>query len=333
MTTLLLLAFVFSVFGFARLLARSDWAARAPAWGIWVWQTTSVSAALALFLAGVAVAVPATPWRDELAALLQSCPHALAEHYETPGGPVAAAVGLTFSVVIATRFGLLTVAELRDARRRRRDQRSALDLVGVADPRGFDLVDHDLALVYCVPGRADTVVVTRGAVDTLSSHQLGLVLAHERRHLRVRHHLALSLAAALSRTFGGVGVFGLAHEQIGALAEMQADDAVRHTADRQDLARALVALSPAPVAGALGAGGSPRGPSCETTARLERLTRSTAPARRARFLLAATVGASLLAAPVALALSPAVEGGCCLTPAASWSSAQGQGLGEHPSNP
>ncbi|WP_051247186.1 M56 family metallopeptidase [Nocardioides halotolerans] len=333
MITLLLLGFTLLVFGFARLLVRSDWAARAPAWGIWVWQTTSVSAAISLVLAGVVVAVPATPLRDEFAALLRSCSHALAEHYEAPGGLAAATVGLTVSVAIAMRFGLLTVNELRIARRRRTGQRQALALVGVTDPRGFDVVEHNVALVYCLPGRSNTVVVTRGAMNTLSSHQLDLVLAHERRHLRVRHHLALSLAAALSRTFYGVGVFGLAHQQIGALAEMQADDAVRHISDRQDLARALVALSPMPVGPALGASGSAPRQRCEAAARIERLSRSTVPMRRPRFVFAATLGALVLAAPVALALSPAVEGTCCSTPVASSTSAHGQGFGEHPSKP
>lgn len=333
MITLLLLGFALLVFGFARMLARSDWSTRAPAWGIWVWQTTSVSAALALFLAGVVIAVPATPLRDEFAALLRSCSHALAEHYETPGGPFAAALGLAVSVAIVVRVGFMTVHELLIARLRRTAQRQALDLVAVTDPRGFDVVEHDLALVYCLPGRSGTVVVTRGAMNTLSPHQLDLVLAHERRHLRVRHDLALSFAAALSRTFYGIGVFGVAHEQIGTLAEMQADDAVRHISDRQDLARALVALSPIPVGPAMGANGSASRRSGEAAARLERLTRSTAPLRRPRFLLAATAGAIVLAAPVALALSPAVEGNCCSTPVATSTSAQGQGFGEHPSKP
>ena len=47
-------------------------------------------------------------------------------------------------------------------------------------PEVSPVLDHDLPLVYCLPGRSGTVVVTRGAVDALSSHQLDLVLAHER---------------------------------------------------------------------------------------------------------------------------------------------------------
>lgn len=333
MITLLLLGFVLLVFGFARFLARSGWSARAPAWGIWVWQTTSASAALALVLAGVVVAVPATPWRDEFAALLRSCSHALATHYETPGGSVVAILGLIVSVAIALRFGFMIVNELRIARGSRAAQRQALDLVAVTDPRGFDVVEHDLALVYCLPGRSNTVVVTRGAMSTLSSHQLDLVLAHERRHLRVRHHLALSFAAALSRTFYDIGVFGLAREQIGSLAEMQADDAVHHLSDRLELARALVALSPMPAGHAVGSHGAASGRREEATARLERLTRSSAPIRRPRVLVAAAAGAVVLAAPVALALSPAVEGTCCALPAVTSTSVHGQAFGEQPSRP
>lgn len=331
MITLLLLGFALLLSVGSRVLTRSEWATRSPAWGIWAWQTTSISAALALVLAGVVVAIPATPLRDEFAGLLRSCSHALAEHYETPGGVFVAALGLVASVGIAARFSLLATTELRIAARRRAGQRQTLQLVAVADPRGFQVLDHDLPLVYCLPGRSGTVVVTRGAVDALSSHQLDLVLAHERRHLRVRHHLALTFATALSRTFYGWGVFGVAREQIAALVEMQADDAIRQDSDRKELAGALLTLAPVTAGAALGASGSHRGAGCEAEARLDRLTRASAPVRRTRLLFAAAAGGVLLAAPVALALSPAVEaatGNCCSVdvPALATPSALGQVL-------
>ena len=121
------------------------------------------------------------------------------------------------------------------------------------------------------------------------------------------HHAALTLSGALSRTFGGVGVFGIAHQQISALAEMQADDAVRPAPDRIDLARALLSLVPT----ALVSGSSAR-----ATERVRRLTERADRPRRPVGLIASTAGLAVLAAPLALALVPAVEAAardCCPT--------------------
>jgi Zn-dependent protease with chaperone function len=48
-------------------------------------------------------------------------------------------------------------------------------------------------LLYCVPGRLPTIVVTTGALAVLEPEQLAAVLAHERAHLAGRHHLLLAV--------------------------------------------------------------------------------------------------------------------------------------------
>lgn len=305
-----------------RMLDAAGWPARRPAWGIWAWQALSVSTALGLVLAGIVVALPETALREPFAALMRACSEALAEHYATPGGRPVAFLAGGLSVALTVRFALTSVRELRAAAQRRAAQRDVLTLVGRPQPDGFTVVDHPIPLVYCLPGRssgrgardgngAGTVVVTSGACAALSDHQLDLVLAHERQHLRARHHLALSLSAALSRTFGGLGVFGVAHDRIAALAEMQADDAVVPHADRRDLARALLQLAPAsPATGvALASTAGAR-----AVHRVRRLTEPAVLPRRAGAAAAATFGLAVLVAPVGLALAPAVESAvrdCC----------------------
>ncbi|GAA4362956.1 M56 family metallopeptidase [Nocardioides caricicola] len=304
---LLMYAIVASTWG-ATMLSSWSWPVRSPAWGIWAWQALATSAAAALVLAGVVVTLPETPLGGLVASVLRSCSDALAQHYATPGGmPVAILVGLASAAVVA-RFGLLVGREARHSAGLRRTQRDTLALVGTDRPEGFTLVDHATPLVYCLPGRAGKVVVTSAACDLLTERQLDLVLAHERRHLLAHHHAALTLSGALSRTFGGFGVFGIAHQQISALAEMQADDAVRPAPDRIDLARALLSLVPTGLVS-----GSPSGRAAE---RVRRLTERADRPRRPVGLIASTAGLAVLAAPLALALVPAVEAAardCCPT--------------------
>lgn len=298
----------------AQLLAGASWPLRAPAWGIWAWQALSTSAAIALVLAGLVVALPETPLGPVMAAGLRACSDALAEHYATPGGlPVAALVALASAAVVA-RFATLVLRELGQSAGLRRTQRDTLALVGTHRPEGFVLVDHATPLVYCLPGRRSTVVVTSAARDLLTPHQLDLVLAHERRHLQAHHHTALTLSGALSRTFGGFGVFGIAHQHICALAEMQADDAVGREPDRLDLAHALLSLAPAGPGG-----GAPAGTAAVATGRaaqrVHRLTQRPNRPRRVG-ILAATAGLAAFVAPLALALVPALEAAardCCPT--------------------
>lgn len=312
---LLLYAVLASTVG-ARVLATASWPLRAPAWGIWAWQALTMSAAAALVLAGVVVTLPETPLAPTVAAALRACSEALAEHYGTPGGlPVAVLVGAA-SAAVVVRFSLLALRDLRESAELRRAQRDTLTLVGTDRPEGFTLVDHATPLVYCLPGRSSTVVVTSGACDLLTPRQLDLVLTHERRHLLAHHHTALTLSGALSRTFGGWGVFGAAHQHICALAEMQADDAVGLEPDRLDLARALLSLVPAgpvmtsasrePVAASAACGGAAQ--------RVRRLTERADRSHRRVGVIASVAGLAALAAPLALALIPAVEAAardCC----------------------
>lgn len=176
-------------------------------------------------------------------------------------------------------------------------------MVGVRHADGFVVVDHKAPVVYCLPGRRSQVVVSSAALELLTPRELDLVLAHEGAHLRARHDLTLSMAAALEKAFPGLRVFSRAREQIATLVEMQADDSARAPGDRRALARALVTLcagaSPAP---ALAAGET------ATLARVRRLTSSSVrplPPRQGALVGATT--AVLLSAPLALALAPALE--------------------------
>ena len=298
-TVLVLFSVAAAVAG-PRLLARGSWAVRAPGLGILAWQALTVAVALSLVLAGLALALPELHLTTDLAALLQACAAELRHQYGTPGGSVLSALGGAFAIALATRFGACFSLVLLDARRSRRQHLRGLALVSSGqDGSGVTFVDHDAPLVYCLPGRSGRVVVTEGAARLLSQEELAGVLAHERAHLRARHHVLIAASAALSRTFFGLGVFRQAAERISHLAEMHADDAAGRE-QRPHLATALLHLVGCPTpAGALGAGGG------EAVARIVRLSRPDVPLSRATRVVVMALLALLLVSPVVIALLPA----------------------------
>lgn len=293
----------------ASSLAAARWPQAAPRWGVAAWQALTVSIVLAGLLAAPVLAMCLLPLRDPVADLVGMSPSEVARHYEPVGGDWVGATALVIGAVVVVQIIVRTVGNLRGAMRMRRTQRRTLALVGRPHPDGFTVVEHETPVVYCLPGRRGTVVVSRGALRMLTPDELRLVLGHERTHLRARHDLALTFADVLARTFSWVPAFRQAHRQIEMLVEMQADDAARACGERRSLARALVTLS---------AGQRPdaslAAASSNAVARVRRLTRPDAPVPRVQ---RAGIGVGLLGAlvlPVVLALAPAVEASssqCC----------------------
>jgi beta-lactamase regulating signal transducer with metallopeptidase domain len=140
-------------------------------------------------------------------------------------------------------------------------------------------------------------VISPGALAALTSEQLRAVLAHERAHLRRRHHVILALARALARAFPRVPLLSQAQPQLAVLAEMAADDTAARRHRRDDLAAALVVLARA---GARPATLAASGP--EAIARLQRILATQQP-RTGLARLAAIAG---LIPPVVIACLPLV---------------------------
>jgi Zn-dependent protease with chaperone function len=177
-------------------------------------------------------------------------------------------------------------------------------VVGLEDPR---------PAAYCAAG---TIVVTRGALDVLDEAQPAVVLAHEKGHLRGRHHVLCLVTRGLSAAFPGVPLFGAGERAVSRLTEMSADDAaVRGSGGaigggiRATLVSALVAIATGEAVssgpGQTGPGDPliPRGAlaaaSHAVQARVERMLRT--PTRRA----AVTHAVALATLTLALAAVPA----------------------------
>ncbi|MEX5632896.1 M56 family metallopeptidase [Parafrankia sp. FMc2] len=121
------------------------------------------------------------------------------------------------------------------------------------------ILDHPLAVAYCVPGvRHARVVVSEGLLRTLTPEELDAVLAHEEAHVNGRHDLVIQPFVAWERTFPFLRPAREATAAVSLLVEMLADDAAARRTSGRTLARALARLgvTRAPVpSGALGVTG------------------------------------------------------------------------------
>ncbi|MCL9796902.1 M56 family metallopeptidase, partial [Frankia sp. AgKG'84/4] len=105
------------------------------------------------------------------------------------------------------------------------------------------ILDHPIAVAYCVPGvRHARVVVSRGLLNTLDAAELDAVLAHEAAHVAGRHDLVIQPFVAWERTFPFLRPARDATAAVSLLVEMLADDAAARRSGRRCLARALARL-------------------------------------------------------------------------------------------
>ena len=279
--------------GWAPRLARAAWPLRAPRAGIAAWLACSVLAVVCAALAGLVLAIPCAQLSTD-PAMLRSCLSWLRVQYTTPAGAVTGITGSLITVAVLGRVAWVYGSAAIAARRRRAAHDDVLAVVAKPGPAAdVEIIDGDRPAVYCLPGRR-RIVLTTGALTCLGDGELDAVLAHERAHLSGRHHLVLTLAAALQHAFPVVGLFGLAARQVAYLVEIAADDAAVRRAPRLTVASALLAVAAAGVpAGALGAGGS------AAARRIQRLIDP--PPRDSRMRRAVTYMALAAAAAVAVA--------------------------------
>jgi Zn-dependent protease with chaperone function len=285
-----------------RVLAKARWTQRSPRLGIWTWQALTASIVLATVLAGATLAVPTLPVSTSLAMLLDACQQAILEQYSTPGGAALSSSGALLALTVVARLCYAMTAEgIATCRRRRQQHRSLILLADRHAPTAAHVLPHPAPAVYCLPGRPGIIVLTSFAVATLDDHQLRAVLAHERAHLRNRHHLILTAAAALRKAYPFVPAFTAAQTQLQHLVEMHADDAACKHYDRRVLATALVTLAEGAIpAAAIGAGG------CAAQVRVQRLAKPADPMSLWWSMLASGTALTMLMLPMVTAVGPAI---------------------------
>ena len=312
---LLVFAAVLSVL--APRMMGGRWSGRSPRLALAGWLAASAGVLVSVVLAGLTLLVPAAAVSEGLAAILDACAATIAGVYRSPGQLAAVVTGVTLSGGTVLRLGWVAARSGLSTRRERRRLQAAIG-AGTRPEPSLDAVilDSDQPGAFCLPGRRHTVVVTSAALSALSADELAGVLAHERAHLRGRHHLAVAAIRVLDRAVPGVPLFSRGRAEIERLVELLADDAAARRVDRVEVASALVTLAgmraPATaLPAAQGAG----------AVRVSRLLRPADPVGPLSRLAAAAAAVAVVAGPVALAawpLAEAIASGLCLLPGADW---------------
>jgi Zn-dependent protease with chaperone function len=283
-------------------LARARWPEGAPRLAIAAWFVLTGSAVVSVAAGGLALMVPTMRVSADLAGLLAACVMALRAQYAHPGGAALTGAGAVLAMTVLARITWCAARALAQAAGARRRHRLRLSLVAVPDPQlGAVIVRHHEPAAYCMPGRGSRIVLTTGAIGALDEGQLRAVLAHERAHLRGRHHLLVTLAGALGEAFPRVPAFRTAREQVTRLAELRADDAASAAAHRLTAAGALLNMGAGVPAAALGAAGT------ADAARVRRLIDGPAPISRTRAVSVAFTAAAAALVPLLLLAGPAAS--------------------------
>jgi Zn-dependent protease with chaperone function len=269
------------------------------------------SVPVALVLAGVTIALPASALTTDLGQLVGACLVRLRAAYATPGGAGVITAAQVLSMATAARIawavGLVTHRRRTEGRR----HRLLVRLAGQRRPNLQALVlDCPGAAAYSVAGRHPAVVVTSGALDLLTEPQLGAVLAHENAHLLARHHRWQVAAALAAATLPIVPLLREAPARVGRLLEMDADELAADHHEPHVLASALVAVAsaggqaataaPIPSTATLSPAGT------DAAARIRRLLYPPDQLTRRRRTLTRAAVVALTAAPLVLATVPAL---------------------------
>lgn len=292
------------------LLGRATWLAKSPKLGVLAWQAVLAAVFSALVLLMVVAALPTEALSFDLTHAVHACAVQFSELYqrgELGHGRVLAAV---LGTATAGRLCWVLVSQVRVLRRQRGEHRVLLDLLaGDPEADGALLLPAGVPAAYCVPGGKGRIVLTTGAAASLGDAQRRAVIAHERAHLRGRHHLVLLSASVAVASLPWLPFLRQAQRRIAAYIEMVADDAAARISGPGTVLSALVGLVRIDTAGSLPASGT------ATFERIQRLLEpDTASVKRGRRCLVATGAASMAIFPSVLVAAPllAAYAGLCL---------------------
>ncbi|ASU82644.1 hypothetical protein CDO52_07465 [Nocardiopsis gilva YIM 90087] len=229
------------------LLSRLHRAAtRAPGVGLHAVTALATSWGAAVVSAGLLLLVQVTGGVG-LAALIELCVATVCAVFGSPAEPnLPALIALAVPAAALGRLGWYALTRGYRGWRWSARHRAMLGTVGrrrrLQGTRVW-LLPTDQTSAYCVGGPGARVVLTQGALDTLDADELAAVIAHERAHLRGRHHLLLGWLRTLDAAFPGVPLLRRAAPLAAELAEWAADDQAARGRDRRVVARAIAAMA------------------------------------------------------------------------------------------
>lgn len=303
-------------------LAKARWPRRMPGAALVLWQAIALSGGLSMI--GSLLVFGLMPFGGDLPhAVGAFCRDLFAGRLPSDAN-FFEMFALAGALLLGVHLLLNLVRTVWRAERHRRHHIQLLQLLSDPIPErpGTRVIDHAAPVAYCLPGapRA-TTVLSAGLLDLLSDDELAAVVAHERAHVAQHHHVLLVAFSAWRSALPWFPIATRAHEAVGLLIELLADDQARRSVSERNLSRAVarVALATAapadtplagggvlqlPLAGAVGA----PAPSGEwADARLARLTDVAAPDAAALRLSVFAAALALVVVPTLLLLGPALH--------------------------
>jgi Zn-dependent protease with chaperone function len=223
----------------SRLAARID-----PGTAI-AWWLLTAAGVIAGTVAGVLLLVlPGHGPADAVIRVLHDCWSAM-NHDDLP--LLDPLVGTVSGTVLVAALGRLALASLRRRRRRHvlhQRHLTALRLTGTRDTRPVPTLwlPEQRPIAYSLGGRRALVVASDGLAARLTERELRAVLAHERAHVRGRHHLLTSWSEVLGRTLRFVPLMRALPGATRLLVELAADQAAASQCGREPLRSALVSI-------------------------------------------------------------------------------------------
>ena len=171
-----------------------------------------------------------------LAALMRACHRLLVPHFPASALALLALTVLGAVVVAraATSLGRQFVACRRLVRRLRPIDR--IDIGGAT----VEVIDKSCPEAFCAGYVRPRIIVSTGALESLSRPQIEAVVRHEQHHKERRDPLRLCLARVLGDALFFLPSLRRSLERCATFAELEADEAALRTAGRQALASALL---------------------------------------------------------------------------------------------
>lgn len=226
------------------VLARWGVGGRPPLAGLVAWQVASWSVVVNIALAAALLASPSLAAAGRLPTGLESCLAAVRDLANPADSRLVQAVAAALLGCLLMRLAGCAIRSAAANYHDRARHRAVLSLVARRDTSlGAHVVPDRTPIVYCLPGRGGRVVFTSAAVQELTAIQRAAVVAHERAHLRGRHHLFIASASLLTSAFPRVRLFSGGFDHTAELVEMRADDLASRGIGRRPLAEALLALA------------------------------------------------------------------------------------------
>lgn len=237
-----------------KLLHTASFRGRSPWTAMLLWQAIALAGGLSMV--GAPIVYGLAPFGDSLPHALGSAAHltltedwaALGQLDVHPWHIFSLCLGLLLAGHLVLTLGR-TYSRVLGARRR---HRQLVDLLSTPLPSTHDdadtqVIEHETPLAYCLPGRTNArsvTVLSRGLLDTLSGDELGAVVAHEKTHLKQRHHLLTMAFEAWYRALPWLPTNRYGREAVLELTEMLADDGALHHYPSDVLLRSLALSSP-----------------------------------------------------------------------------------------